>query len=102
MPSFSYTAVAAGGKRVQGTLEAANRQAALQQLDSQKLQPVSLKASDEGTAQAASNGVIKLSQAQVILFSEDVSDLLDAGLQLESALKVIEERPGSTNLQALQ
>lgn len=101
MPSFAYTAVAAGGKRVQGTLEAANRQAALQQLDGQKLQPVSLKASDEGTAQAAANGVIKLSQAQVILFSEDVSDLLDAGLQLESALKVIEERPGSTNLQAV-
>lgn len=101
MPSFAYTAVAAGGKRVQGTLEAANRQAALQQLDGQKLQPVSLKTADEGTGAVAADGVIKLSQAQVILFSEDVSDLLDAGLQLESALKVIEERPGSTNLQAV-
>jgi type II secretory pathway component PulF len=99
MPSFAYTAIASGGKRVQGTLDATSRQAALQQLDGQKLQPISLKASDAATAAGAKGGSVKLGHAQVILFSEDVSDLLDAGLQLESALKVIEERPGSTNLQ---
>ena len=97
MPSFAYTAIASGGKRVQGTLDATSRQAALQQLDGQKLQPISLKASEAAVA-GAKGGSVKLGHAQVILFSEDVADLLDAVLQLESALKVIEERPGSTNL----
>ncbi|MDX6766362.1 MAG: type II secretion system F family protein [Candidatus Methylacidiphilales bacterium] len=98
MPSFTYTAVASGGKRVQGTLEAPSRQAALQQLDGKSLQPVSLKAVENSVSMAA-GGSVKLSQAQVILFSEDVADLLDAGLQLEAALKVVEERPGAGNLQ---
>ncbi len=101
MPSFAYTAIASGGKRVQGTLDAATRHAALQQLDGQKLQPISLKASEAGGPAGAKGGAVKLGHAQVILFSEDVADLLDAGLQLESALKVIEERPGSTNLQTV-
>lgn len=114
MPKFSYQAIDAGGGRVSGMVEARSRSEAFQQLSRRKLQPVSL---DEGGASAAEageqgalvaapkgeqapvpEGGIRLSQAQIILFSEEMSDLLDAGLQLESALKVIEERQESSAL----
>lgn len=98
MPSFAYTAVAAGGRRVRGTLEASSRQAALQQLAQQQLQPLSLEAAGAASGATAST---RLTSAQILLFSEDMADLLEAGLQLEPALRVIEERPGNTRLQTV-
>ncbi len=41
---------------------------------------------------AASLGPVKLKRADVILFTEELSDLLAAGLQLEPALRIMESR----------
>lgn len=99
MPQFTYKAVGANGQVISGNLEAHSRAIALQQLDAQQLQPISLLAQGETISSTPlSNSPVRLSQAQILLFTEDLADLLDAGLQLEAALKVIEDRPGASSL----
>jgi type II secretory pathway component PulF len=44
---------------------------------------------------------IRLSGSQIILFTEEMSDLLDAGLQLEPALKVMESRNELSSIKAV-
>ncbi len=43
-------------------------------------------------ASAMPKGPVRLSRKQVILFTEELSDLLSAGLQLEPALRIMENR----------
>ena len=101
MALFSYNAVNHDGSRVSGQVEAGSRAEAFRKLDRERLQPISL-VQQEG---AETNGArprngdepvatrnIRLSGSQIILFTEEMSDLLDAGMQLEPALKVMEGR----------
>lgn len=101
MALFSYNAVGPGGGRVSGQVEAQSRAEAFRKLDRERLQPITLvqqdgvepngahpRADDEPVA--ARN--IRLSGSQIILFTEEMSDLLDAGMQLEPALRVMENR----------
>ncbi len=100
MPTFVYDAIRADGTRVQGELEARTKSEAHAQLDRDRLQPLSLSSREptaadgksESDAPPASTGPVRLNRNQVIFFTEELSDLLDAGLQLEGALRIIEER----------
>lgn len=51
--------------------------------------PATAKAEGAG---ALPKGPVRLSRKQVILFTEELSDLLSAGLQLEPALRIMESR----------
>jgi type II secretory pathway component PulF len=108
MPAFSYEAIVPGGGRTTGVLEARTRQEALAQLTRQRLQPVRLL--QEGAAVAAPSGAVSggggggnraMTEAQVIAFTEELGDLLDAGLQLEGALKMMEQRSEASALKAV-
>jgi type II secretory pathway component PulF len=98
MPSFLYEAVSRAGERVRGELVAQNRAEAFRQLDRDRLQPIKIQEKDGVTSSAQPVGQprsltkISLSRGQVILFTEELSDLLDAGLQIEQALRVMEAR----------
>jgi type II secretory pathway component PulF len=101
MTSFVYQAIRKDGARVKGELMARNKSDAFQQLDKQKLQPVSLVPASEAAAAAGKSaaaaaavptGKQTLSRKQVVQFTEEMSDLLDAGLQLEPALQIMEGR----------
>ena len=115
MPAYRYEAVNTTGQRSTGTLEAADRGEAVRKLSRRGLQPFSLK-SDDGQAALSKSatakdrkesppsaagksagskgagGPIKLRRAQVIQFTEELCDLLTAGLQLEQALHSMENR----------
>ncbi|MBV8175416.1 MAG: type II secretion system F family protein [Verrucomicrobia bacterium] len=101
MPLFAYQAIRRDGGRVSGQLEAQSRAEAFRKLDRDRLQPISLVL-QESVAMNGSRPAetekslparnIRLSGSQIILFTEEMSDLLDAGLQLEPALRVMEER----------
>ena len=110
MPAFTYEAIVPGGGRTQGVLEARSRQEALSLLTRQRLQPVRLQqegATPAGSAaSAASSGTgggtsRTMTEAQVIAFTEELGDLLDAGLQLEGALKMMEQRSEASSLKAV-
>ncbi|MBL9117172.1 MAG: type II secretion system F family protein [Verrucomicrobiaceae bacterium] len=107
MPQFAYQAVDPSGKETSGTMEAADRGAAMRNLTTKGLQPfkvseVAVKAAGKGAeaktakASAKSNamqppvGPMKLSGAQVQMFTEELSELLEAGMRLEPALKILE------------
>src|ERR1700720_4717748 len=101
MAVFSYNAVSRDGGRISGQVEAQSRAEAFRKLDRERLQPISLVQQDgaetsvpraKATDEPVATRNIRLSGNQIILFTEEMSDLLDAGLQLEPALRVMEGR----------
>ena len=122
MPIYVYKALSANGGVTTGELDAADRHEALRRLDRKGLQPVQLKESRGDDAKASgkaakpsgrararagakvdtkesfAEGPVKLKRAEVVLFTEELSDMLGAGLQLEPALKAMEGRQELGNL----
>jgi type II secretory pathway component PulF len=126
MPLFAYKALASNGSVTIGELDAADRPEALRMLDRKGLQPVNLRETaaavpankkSEGKAKAGASpraaakanpkeavipdGPIKLKRQEVVLFTEELSDMLSAGLQLEPALKSMENRQELGSLKAV-
>ena len=127
MPLFAYKALASNGSVTSGEIDASDRPEALRMLDKKGLQPVNLKETapaatakkTNGNAKAKADdakaaktkeetkeaaipeGPIKLKRAEVVLFTEELSDMLSAGLQLEPALKSMESRQELGNLKAV-
>ena len=108
MPAFVYEAIVPGGGRTRGTLEAKSRQEALAQLSRQRLQPIRLQQEDaagpaarSGSAGATAPAERQMSEMQIISFTEELGDLLDAGLQLEGALKMMEQRSEASSVKAV-
>lgn len=99
MPSFSYTALNTSGQTVSGTLAVASRAEVFRKLEAQSLTPVKVdeeskaaRAAAGAAAKAEANTPAKLKRTQVILFTEELADMLDGGLQIDQALRVITER----------
>ncbi len=109
MPRFAYQAVKPGGERISGEFEVASKAEAYKRLDREKLQPISLQqlgdagkpsVTSEKKAAAAeqSSGPVRLSRKQIIVFTEEMGDLLEAGLQLEPALRIMEDREEASSV----
>ncbi|HEX5789807.1 MAG TPA: type II secretion system F family protein [Luteolibacter sp.] len=115
MPIFTYKALGANGAVTTGELDALDRAEALRRLDRKGLQPVLLKETGDSSGTGAplaqsraakraqaeegfSEGPVKLKRAEVVLFTEELSDMLAAGMQLEPALKAMEARQELGNL----
>lgn len=109
MSEFLYQAVDPGGNQKQGTISARDRGDALNRLSSQGLQTLSLRQGTEPPTREKSKNVspvenskpkpslsaltkIRLSGSQLITFTEEMSDLLQSGFQLEPSLKLMEGR----------
>jgi type II secretory pathway component PulF len=127
MPLYAYKALATNGSVTTGEIDAADRPEALRVLDRKGLQPVNLRETaaavsakkstggakgkteepDRSRAKADAKedvipeGPIKLKRQEVVLFTEELSDMLSAGLQLEPALKSMENRQELGNLKAV-
>lgn len=104
MPSFTYTALNATGQQITGTLSVGSRAEAFRRLEAQSLTPV--KVAEEAKAATATKQAekkeslepVKLKRVQLILFTEELADLLDGGLQIDQALRVIQERQESPSV----
>lgn len=101
MPAFTYTALNPAGQQVSGKLSVGSRAEVFRRLELQSLTPV--KVLEDAAANAAQKGKAKtqeggdneptlLKRNQIILFTEELADLLDGGLQIDQGLKVMEER----------
>jgi type II secretory pathway component PulF len=109
---FAYQGTGERGERRTGELEASSRSEALRRLAMDRIQPLSLVAkADQVTTPVKSkstpassarkarhgrpesvSGGIRLSTAHVILFTDELADFLNSGLQLEPALQLMENR----------
>lgn len=92
MAVFQYQALTSAGSLTQGTIDAGGRQEAMRKLESQGLNPVSLK---EGAGQASKEksaplfGGGKVTGAMLENFTRLLSSLLAAGLPLSRALVIL-------------
>ncbi len=87
-----------------GSLAVKSKAEAYRELEAKSLHPITVVMMESGQVQAKGagdkkkgaakeiSGPVKLSRAQVITFTEDLADLLDAGINLEQALRVLHER----------
>jgi type II secretory pathway component PulF len=112
MAVFAYQGTGARGEKRAGEIDAPSRSEALRRLAMDRIQPLTLVAkADEALAKPAKNhkaaaavtrgrehasGHVRLSNAQVILFTDELSDFLHSGLQLEPALQLMENREESS------
>jgi general secretion pathway protein F len=111
MAVFAYQGTGERGERRTGEVEASSRSEALRRLATDRIQPLSLTIKADAVAPAKKvsrssatasdqirrdrgpvTGGIRLSNAQVILFTDELADFINSGLQLEPALQLMENR----------
>jgi len=92
MPRFQYTAIAAGGKKVKGTITAETPYAARKQLRVRSIHPSSISeissAADKGERVLFSS-LRRVNKAQIIDFTKQLATLLNSGIKLTEALSVL-------------
>ena len=107
MPSFTYTAIDVAAKQVSGNLVVRNKSEAYRELESKTLTPITVFPSGEEVPTRASRkaaqeaGSAKLKRPELVLFTEELADLLDAGMQLERALKILHDRQANKSIKAV-
>ena len=112
MPLFSYTAVDLSGKQVSGSVVVRNKSDVYRELESKTLTPIRVKAEAGGQQDKKKRsfslsggeeprGRTKLKRPEMVLFTEELADLLDAGMQLERALKILHERQTNESIRAV-
>jgi general secretion pathway protein F len=96
MPTYSYKAADASGKVVHGTLEAGEQKGVVAELHNMGLIPIKITTSKrEGKRldRDISSQVLSIfkgvSSKEVMIFSQDLSALLEAGLPLDRALSIM-------------
>lgn len=104
MPAFKYIARGADGKRVDGTLEAADRRTALQMLQQAGHTPLSIDQTNSKSVETAGRKRFKfeigfgkktkMGARDMLLFSREMADLLASGMTLGRALHTLAQRKG--------
>ncbi len=96
MPAFAYTALTATGQTVTGSVMVGSRAEAFRKIEAQALTPVKVTQEEKSEAAkakaVAEGGPVRLKRAQLISFTEELADLLDGGLQIDQAFRVMQER----------
>jgi type II secretory pathway component PulF len=91
MPVFTYKAMTQDGQKTTGTVPAANRSAALEEVVQRGLVPVAVQEQESGgtgrTSLFAASG--RVSQASVEAFNRELANLLAAGVSLSRALGIL-------------
>ncbi|HEY5706891.1 MAG TPA: type II secretion system F family protein [Terrimicrobiaceae bacterium] len=110
MATFTYKALDAVDKMQSGDVKAASRTEAYQILVSRLLRPVHIAAGEpagmRGAARKSSSAPRlahshRLAPARLLQFTEELADLLEAGLQLDPALGAMESRQEKSAIKEL-
>ncbi len=108
MPDFRYKALGEGSRIEEGVIPGRSRTEVYALLTARRLQPVLIELdapdSPAGKTEEKSPGPVsatKLNAAQQLLFTREIVELLEAGLQLEGALGVMESREERSPLKSV-
>jgi hypothetical protein len=100
MPQFAYRARNPQGGLVEGVLDCADRAVAIRQIELQECIPVRIdlvgaevktKAA-EAAVPASSTQNLKIPHGQLLIFTEQLAHLLQAGMTLDEALSILQKR----------
>ena len=101
MPQFSYRARNAQGGLVEGVLNVADRSVAIRQIEMQNCVPIRIEVLTGGPqlvdgkpapAAAPPTQTLKVPHGQLLIFTEQLGHLLQAGMTLDESLGVLEKR----------
>jgi type II secretory pathway component PulF len=100
MPQFAYRARDAQGSLVEGVLDCPDRAVAIRQIELQKCIPVRIElvgpepktAQREGLGPASPTRNLKIPHGQLLVFTEQLAHLLQAGMTLDEGLSILEKR----------
>ncbi len=95
MAFFNYKAVSPDGKVVEGSLEAADERTVLARLEEQGQLPIKVSSEDEGGILGREFRwpwqVKRVSQADLLVFTQELSALSAAGLPLDRSLTILQD-----------
>ncbi len=106
MSTFSYKAITRDGKRQEGTVEAEDRRLALAKVAQLGYTPLSVKEAQtvaalpkkrESLFKLAKTPAKKMKPREVLLFSSELSDLIEAGMTLGAALNSLAKQGEETS-----
>ncbi len=98
MPQFTYKAMSKDGRKLEGSVEAADRRNALAAVEKLGYVPISVKESASKKAKEKGlpfwklkigGGKIRMKPMEVLLFTSEMSDLLEAGMTQGAALNCL-------------
>ena len=96
MPQFTYKAMSKDGRKLEGVVEASDRRGALSAVEKLGYVPIAVAEQANKKAKAKrvtfwrlSGGKIRMKPMEVLLFTSELSDLLDAGMTLGAALNCL-------------
>ena len=100
MPQFAYRARNAQGGLVEGVLDCPDRSVAIRQIEQQRCIPIRIDVVGADPAAARKDGAapppatqnLKISHGQVLVFTEQLGHLLNAGMTLDEGLSILEKR----------
>src|SRR5256886_1316419 len=102
MPQFSYRARNAQGELIEGVLDCADRTVAIHQIEQKRCIPIRIEAigarpesvnRKESSAPSPTPAQsLKIPQAQLLIFTEQLAHLLQAGMTLDEGLSILEKR----------
>src|SRR6266516_2583319 len=102
MPQFSYRARNAQGELVEGVLDCADRAIAIRQIEQQRCIPIRIEAvgarpktankKKSAAAPRAPTQTLKIPHNQLLIFTEQLAHLLQAGMTLDEGLSILEKR----------
>src|ERR1041385_1173888 len=100
MPQFAYRARNAQGDLVEGVLDCPDRGFAIHEIESQRCIPIRIElvgappttVERDGAARAAPTQNLKIPHGQLLVFTEQLGHLLQAGMTLDEGLSILEKR----------
>lgn len=100
MPKYTYIAKTSTGERIEGILEANDKRGALLQIEHKGEFPISVQEATAGGAKPKrerfkmerKEKAPKMSRADVLIFSRELSDLLSSGMTLGESLRTLGQR----------
>ena len=100
MPQFAYRARNAQGGLVEGVLDCQDRGVAIHQIEAQQCIPIRIEmvgaaptaVRREGAVAAAPTQKLKIPHGQLLVFTEQLAHLLQAGMTLDEGLSILEKR----------
>ena len=101
--SYQYKALDGAGKTVSGEIDAVSKAEAMRELLGKGLQPISITSSQAKDKEdyASDESPVPLAAKDVVAFTEELAELLEAGLPLEPALSSMAQRDESGKLKAV-
>ena len=100
MPQFAYRARNAQGGLVEGVLDCADRAVAIRQIEQQRCIPIRIEpvatepkiAERDKSTTAPATQNLKIPHGQLLVFTEQLGHLLQAGMTLDEGLSILEKR----------